>query len=43
MREKILDHEIEEILREYPRKLVPMSEIETKLEFNRKKKEEIFS
>lgn len=38
MKEKILDHEIEEILREYPRKLVPLSEIEAKLEINRKKK-----
>ena len=38
MKEKILDHEIEEILREYPRKLIPLSEIEAKLENNRKKK-----
>jgi hypothetical protein len=38
MKEKILDFEIEEILRESPRKLIPLSEIEAKLEINRKKK-----
>ncbi|MHA1147761.1 MAG: hypothetical protein ACTSR8_05910 [Promethearchaeota archaeon] len=38
MKEKILDFEIEEILREYPGKLIPLSEIEAKLEINRKKK-----
>lgn len=38
MKEKILDREIEEILRDYPRQLVPLSEIEAKLEINRKKK-----
>lgn len=38
MKEKILDYEIEEILREYPCKLIPLSEIETKLEINRKEK-----
>lgn len=38
MKEKLLDHEIEEILRQFPRKLIPLSEIEAKLEINRKKK-----
>jgi hypothetical protein len=38
MKEKILDYEIEEILRENPRKLVPLRQIEVKLEINRKKK-----
>ncbi len=38
MKEKILDHEIEEILRDNTRKLTPLSEIESKLENNRKKK-----
>lgn len=36
MKEKILDHEIEEILRKNPRKLTPLSEIINKLESNRK-------
>ena len=38
MKEKILDHEIEEILRDNPSKLTPLSAIESKLEINRKKK-----
>lgn len=41
MREKILDHEIEEILRDNPRTLIPLSEIEGKLEINRKKKNKV--
>ena len=38
MKEKIMDFEIEEILREHPRILIPLSEIEAELEINRKKK-----
>lgn len=39
MIDKISDREIEEILREQPRKLVPLTEIRIKLHENRKKKE----
>lgn len=38
MKEKILDYEIEEILKENPRKLTPLSEILSKLENNRNNK-----
>lgn len=38
MIDKILDREIEEILREQPRKLIPLTEIISKLVDNRKKK-----
>lgn len=38
MIEKILDREIEEILRENPRRLIPLTEIKDKLNENRKRK-----
>jgi Fe2+ or Zn2+ uptake regulation protein len=38
MIDKILDREIEEILREHPRKLIPLTEIVDKLSENRKRK-----
>ncbi|MBD3212462.1 MAG: hypothetical protein GF311_07625 [Candidatus Lokiarchaeota archaeon] len=38
MKEKIMDYEIEEILRDFPRKLVPLGEIKTKINSNRKKR-----